>query len=79
MPLVVVTDEEIFEGVNVFIDGFQNSVGRDAIFIFSERFREPHVLSVIVDATDPRWVEISDRLEQNGKIYDNGYTQIYKQ
>jgi hypothetical protein len=72
------SEEELFAGMNVLIDSFQNSADGGAIFVLSERFRQPPHQPAIVEPTDPGWVEVINRLAQNNKIYDNGHIELYE-
>jgi hypothetical protein len=70
--------EELFAGMNSLIDAFENPGGGNAIFVLSERFRQPPHQPAIVEPTDSGWVEVINRLEENNKIYDNGHIEIYE-
>ena len=68
--------EDLWLGMNKSVDLFENY--SNAIFVLSERFRQPPHQPAIMESTDPRWVEIVNRLAENNKIYDNGHIQIYE-
>ena len=72
------SEEELFPGMNKTVDLFENY--GNAIFVLSERFGQPdhHHQPAIVEPTDPRWVEIINRLAQNNKIYDNAHIIFYE-
>ena len=72
-------EADLVSDMNRFISDFQNLSNRTSVFVLSERFRQPFHQSAIFDIDDPAWREITDKLAKNDRIYDNGYTIIYRQ
>jgi hypothetical protein len=64
--------------MNQLVDNFENLQSENAIFILSEKFRQPRHSPATIEPTDSEWVEFVNRLARNNKIYDNCYIQIYE-
>ncbi len=77
-PEATAGKEGLLLKVNQLMDGFELSREGDVIWVFSERFRQPPHSPAIIEPTDPGWVEFTDRLAENNRIYDNGYIEIYE-
>ena len=73
---VVTGAEDLWQKMNKLVDDFENY--GNAIFVLSERFRQPPHQPAIMESTDPKWVEIVNRLAENNKIYDNGQIETYE-
>jgi hypothetical protein len=70
--------EDLLLKVNQLVDSFERPGEGNAIFVLSERFRQPRHSPAIIEPTDPEWVQFTNRLAENNKIYDNGYIEIYE-
>jgi hypothetical protein len=75
---VAPTKETLLRDMNNFVNTFQNSRDRNAVFVLSQRASQLSHQPAVVEPPDPRWLEIINRLAQNDKIYDNGHTEIFK-
>ncbi len=78
VPEVSAGKEGLWLELNQYAERFENSRDENAIFVISERFRHSYAPRIIIESTDPRWMEFVNRLSQNDLIYDNGHVQIYK-
>jgi hypothetical protein len=70
--------EDLLLKVNQLVDSFERPGEGNAIFVLSERFRQPRHSPAIIEPSDPEWVQFTNRLAVNNNIYDNGYIEIYE-
>jgi len=77
-PDVTRGKEGFWEAMEPLMKDFEDSTAENAVFVVSRRLPYSYGPTIIIEPDDPKWIEFLARLEQNDKIYDNGFVQLYK-
>lgn len=77
-PDVAEGKQGFWQAMDPLVEDFEKSTAKNVIFVVSQRLRHSYGPTIIIEEDDPEWIEFINRLEQNDKIYDNGFVRLYK-
>lgn len=71
-------EEGFWREMSQYLGDYQNSRYRSAVFVISERLRHAYGPRILIDSSDPKWLEFLNKLgDSTDKFYENGFVELY--